>query len=52
MKERKNCKHSKKGHCKKKGFKVSINANWCKDYKVRLLIKIFRLWFERKMNVI
>ena len=40
MEDCKNCKHYKKGFCKKKGFNVSLNANWCSIYKERLIYKL------------
>jgi hypothetical protein len=53
MKHCKDCKHIKrKGyflHCKLKTMYVSYNADWCDDYKLPL---IKRLWIKIKNTVL
>lgn len=38
--ECKKCKYYKKGYCKLKDMKVSINASFCKEYKKNFITKL------------
>jgi len=46
--ECKTCKHNKKGYCKLKDMKISINASWCNKYKKSFLTLIIELFNKLK----
>jgi hypothetical protein len=48
----KTCKSYKKGYCKLKNYKVSINSNFCDSYNLKWYIKALRYLNRHKWFII